>query len=47
MKVCIFVFSIVLVLIGSKCFPDFLNAVFFLTAIVSGISMFCDQRKKK
>lgn len=47
MKACIFVLSIVMVLIGSKCFPDFLNAVFFLTAIVSGVSMFCDQRKKK
>lgn len=29
MKVCIFVLSIVLVIIESQCFPDFLNAIFF------------------
>jgi hypothetical protein len=47
MKVCIFVLSIVLVIIGSQCFPDFLNAIFFLAAIISGASIFYDQRNKR
>lgn len=47
MKFVIFVLSIILVLIGSKCFPDFLTGIFFLSMLISGALLFVDQRSKK
>lgn len=47
MKICVFIISLVLALIRSKVFPDFLTAIFWLAMVISGASMIYEQRKKR
>lgn len=46
MKLFVFILSGLLVFFGSKFFPDFLTAVFFLIMLISGALLFTDQRRR-
>ena len=47
MKLLIFIVSGIFILVGSKAFPDFLTAVFFLIMLISGMMLIVAQKKRK